>query len=92
MVFTCVTDTDQLAWIHDNGTLLFYYSPNQINQSAVTKGIFVPKLVHTNDTRTESTATVYNVSLNDDGQNITCTSSVSDASADSDTGSIDIGI
>ena len=78
VVFTCVTDTDRLQLTNGNDDTKFYYSTSQVNQPAVTNfgGIFVLKLIHASANRFEPTATAYNVSLNNDGLNITCASNI----------------
>ena len=94
VVFTCVTDTGQLQWTNDDGGTKVYYPTSQVNEPAVTLsgGIFVLKLVNTSYNTFESTATAHNVSLNNDGVNITCTSDTSDPEITSETDSIDIGL
>ena len=88
VVFTCVTDTDQLTWRNHNGDKV-YKPASQINEPEDFGGIFVLKLIHA---RYESTATAYNVSLNDDGLNITCTGHISNiAQNNSVTNTINIG-
>ena len=73
VVFTCVTDTGQLLWRNDNGDTRLYYSPIQINETAVTNfGIFALKLIHASANIYESIATARNVSLNNDGLSIMC--------------------
>ena len=83
-MFTCVTDTDRLQWTNDNDDdTKLYYSTSQVNQPAVTNfgGIFVLKLIHASANSFESTATAYNVSLNNDGVNITCIGEINNPNA-----------
>ena len=77
-MFTCVTDTGQLQWSNDDGDTRLYYSSSQVNETAVINfgGTFVLKLINANNNTFESTATVANVSLNNDGVNINCTSDI----------------
>ena len=79
MVFTCVTDTGQLQWSSDDGDSRLYHSTIQVNEPAFTDfgDIFVLKLINTSNNTFVSTATAHNVSLNNDGINITCTSDIS---------------
>ena len=78
VVFTCITDTGQLQWINDDGDNEVYYPTSQVNDPAVTLsgGIFVLKLINASNNTFVSTATAHNVSLNNDGVNITCNSDV----------------
>ena len=94
MVFTCVTDTGQLQWISSDGNTKVYYPASQVNEPAVINfgGIFVLKLVKRSNYTFESTATAHNVSLNNDGINITCTSDIANPEKNSETNSIDIGL
>ena len=82
-MFTCVTDTDRLQWTNDNDDTKLYYMTSEVNEPAVTNfgGIFVLKLIRASVNRYESTATAYNVSLNDDGLNITCIGEINNPSA-----------
>ena len=95
VVFTCVTDTGKLQWTNDNDDTKLYYSTSQVNQPAVTNdfgGIFVLKLIRASANSFESTATAYNVSLNNDGLNITCSGIVNNPNAhNSETNFISIG-
>ena len=70
MVFTCVTDTGSLTW-SSNGTTETYFTSNQVNEAARILGIFSLQLLATTG-GFKSTATVHNVSLYQDGANITC--------------------
>ena len=94
-MFTCATDTGQLKWKNGNDDTKLYYSTSQVNESAVTNfgGIFVLKLIHASPNRFESTATAYNVSLNNDGLRITCVDDINnpDAQSSSETDLISIG-
>ena len=94
MLFTCVTDTTQLSWSSDDGKTSSYFPSSQVNDPAVTLsgGVFVLKLVKRSNSTFESTATAHNVSLNNDGVNITCTSDISNLDNTSETDSIDIGL
>ena len=80
---------------NDNDTRVYLF-PSQVNELAVTiiGGIFVLKLINTSNNTFVSTATVYNVSLNNDGINITCISDIHNPEAQdiSETDSIDIGL
>ena len=75
MVFTCVTNTAPLIWSVNGDTNheITYHSESSVNQPILdkTEGIFIIELVSTTD-GLKSTATVYNVSLNSNGSNITC--------------------
>ena len=73
-MFTCVTDTGQLQWVINGYDAKIYYSPNQVNEPAITdfSGIFVLKLINVNANELISSATAHNASLNNDGVNITC--------------------
>ena len=97
VVFTCVTDTGQLQWISDDGISKWYRFPSEVNEPAFTKSgsAFVLKLINTSNNYTfESTATVYNVSLNNDGINILCTSDISNPEGQntSETDSLSTGL
>ena len=70
VVFTCVTGTGSLTW-SSNGTTETYFTPDQVNEAARTLGIFSLQLLATTG-GFKSTATVHNVSLYQDGANITC--------------------
>ena len=76
VVFTCVTNTAPLIWRVNGDTSkeIIYFSANQVNIPILdeTEGIFTIELVSTMD-GFKSTATAYNVSLNSNGSNITCT-------------------
>ena len=93
VVFTCVTDTIQLSWSTDDGKTSTYFLPSQVNEPAVnlSGGVFVLKLVKTSNNTFISTATAHNVSLNNDGINITCISDINNPDAQN-TDSIDIGL
>ena len=88
MFFTCVTNTAPLIW-SVNGTTETYFILTQVNEAARTLGIFSLQLIATTG-GFKSTATVYNVSLYQDGTNITCRDNVNDNSG-SKIGSIVIG-
>ena len=91
VVFTCVTDTAPLVWSTSvNEHVKVYYSPDQVNEPAVTiGGIFTVKLVNTTG-QFESTATAYNVSSDYDGVNIICGNTVNCLSC-TETRSITVG-
>ena len=95
VMFTCVTHTGQLQWISNGGASKLYSSPSQVNEPAFINfgGFFVLKLIDASNNTFESTATAHNVSLNNDGQNITCISDISnpDSQKNSITKSINIG-
>ena len=78
MVFTCITDTEHLAWIFNESSNILYNSLSQANDPAVTNfgGIFTVKLLNTTIHGFESTATAKNVMMNQNGANITCTGDV----------------
>ena len=78
MVFTCVTDTAPLIW-SSNGITETYFTSSQVNQATRTFGIFSLQLVATTG-GFKSTATVHNVSLYQDGENITCSDNANDES------------
>ena len=79
VVFTCVTDTTTLVW-STNGTSQIYFTPlNQVNQAAHTLGIFSLQFLATTG-GFKSTATVHNVSLYQNGANITCSDNANDES------------
>ena len=88
VVFTCVTDTAPLIWSSNEATET-YFTSSQLNEAARTLGIFSFQLVATTG-GFKSTATVHNVSLYQDGANITCRDNVDDNSG-SKIGSIVIG-
>ena len=94
VVFTCVADTEQLQWGNDDGDTKLYNSPSQVNERAVVKlgGIFILKLINASNSTFVSTATVDNVSLNDDGVNITCTDDFNNPDDNSEMESITIGL
>ena len=78
VVFIC-THTGPLLWISDDGGFKLYLSPSQVDEPAAVSnfnGIFILKLIDASNNTFESTATAYNVSLNDDGVNITCTDDI----------------
>ena len=77
-MFTCVTDTAPLVW-SSNGTTETYFTPSQVNEAVQILGIFSLQLVATTG-GFKSTATVHNVSLYQDGANITCRDNVNDKS------------
>ena len=81
MVFTCVTDTNQLAW-NFNELNKVYNSLSQVNEPAVTNfgGIFTLKLLDTTN-RLESTATATNLTINQNGTSITCTDNINEPDA-----------
>ena len=70
MVFTCVTDTGQLAWSR-NGRSHFYYTSGKSTLSDV--DIFTVNLTSVTGMVLVSTATVHNVQLSHNGAVITCT-------------------
>ena len=71
VVFTCVTDTGQLQW---SGSInAAYHSSNEPVQVVIKSGIFDLQLINVTGMTLVSTATAYNVSMTDDGMNITCT-------------------
>ena len=82
MVFTCVTDTGQLHWKTDDGLIKSYHSPSQVGDGGALSnfgGIYILKLIGANSNGTfESTAEAQNVSLTDDGKNITCSDQLVD--------------
>ena len=90
MVFTCVTGTTTLVWSTNGTSQIYFTPPNQINQAAHILGIFSLQLVATTG-GFNSTATVHNVSLHQDGTNITCSDNANDESG-SKTKSIVIGL
>ena len=81
VVFTCVTDTNQLAW-NFNGVNKVYNSLSQPNEPAVTNfgGLFTLKLLDTAN-GLESTATAKNLTINQNGASITCTDDVNEPDA-----------
>ena len=91
VVFTCVNDTAPLVWSTSvNEHVKVYYSPDQVNEPAVTIGrIFTVKLVNTTG-QFISSATVHSVSSDYNGVNITCSNNVKNASC-SKTRSITVG-
>ena len=88
-MFTCVTDTGQLQW---SGSTNGYYSINDPVQVVTKSGIFDLQLINVAGVILASTATVYNVSLTDDGINITCTDDFNIPDNNSETESITIGL
>ena len=75
LVFTCVTNTSSLLW-NMNGTTQnsFFYEQEQL-QSTETLDIFSINLISITGTTFVSTATVHNVSIEDDKTIITCSDS-----------------
>ena len=74
-----VTDTTTLVW-STNETSQIYFTPlNQVNQAAHTLGIFSLQFLATTG-GFKSTATVHNVSLYQNGANITCSDNANDES------------
>ena len=76
VVFTCVTDTGQLQWTVGS-VKVPYYSSSEPAQVVTKSGIFDLQLINVTGMTLVSTATAYNVSLTDDGIDITCTDSFS---------------
>ena len=95
MVFTCVTDTGQLQCSSDDKTKLYCLDTLlcSTNEPAVNfNGIFVLKLINTIAIIFKSTATAHNVSLNNDGLNITCISDINNPENTFETDSLTIGL
>ena len=72
VVFTCVTDTGQLQWTGSVNAHYTHYDMPQPVRVATKSGIFDVELINKTGMILVSTATAYNVSLTDDGQNFTC--------------------
>ena len=73
LVFTCITDTGALIWGSDGTTqIAVFFEADQLN-STENLGIFTLSYINiTGNTSFVSTATVYNVSIEDDGTIIIC--------------------
>ena len=70
LIFTCVTDTGQLAWdTESNNSNHLYYTSGQ--PTAVV-GIFTVNLISVTGMVLVSTATVHNVQLSHNGAVVTC--------------------
>ena len=72
-MFTCVTDTGQLAW-RSNGHSHFYYTSGKATVDNV--DIFTVNLASVTGMVLVSTATVHNVQLSHNGAVITCSDGV----------------
>ena len=83
VVFTCVTDTNQLVWRFNESSFKVYTSKSQANESTVTNfgGIFTLKLLNTTRNGLESTATAQNVAVNQNETSITCTGNINNPDA-----------
>ena len=75
-MFTCTTDTGSLIW-YTSGTTQneVFFKPEQLNSTQYL-GIFTLSLINTTGNTFVSTATVYNVSIEDDGTIIICSDSI----------------
>ena len=67
-MFTCITDTGLLIW-DINGTNDIFY---QAGQSSMPLDIFTLNLISVSGMMFVSTATLHNVSIEDDGKAISC--------------------
>ena len=77
LVITCTIDTGTLVWgINGTSQNTVFFESGQLNFTE-TLGIFTISLINiTGNTSFVSTATVYNVSIEDDGTIITCSDSI----------------
>ena len=73
MVFTCVTDTGRLVWyLTHNNIIQSFHSPAQIN-IPVTIDIFTLTLLNvTNSSTYQSTAVAHNISVDYNGDKVSC--------------------
>ena len=90
-MFTCVTDTGQLLWT-GSAVNVPYYSINEPVQVVTKSGIFDLQLINVTGMTLVSTATAYNVSLTDDGIDITCNDNFNNPDNNSETESITLGL
>ena len=67
-MFTCITDTGSLSWDVNGSNNVFY----QAGQSSMSLDIFTLNLLSVSGMMFVSTATVHNVSIEDDGKAISC--------------------
>ena len=75
LVFTCTTDTSELVWSSSDvsGNELYYGSSEQVTMRML--GNIILNLTSVTGTMLVSTATVHNVSIEDNGKIIECSDS-----------------
>ena len=74
-MFTCTTDTGLLIWDTNGETQnAVFFEPEQLNSTEYL-GIFTTSLINITGNTFVSTATVYNVSIENDGTIIICSDS-----------------
>ena len=71
LVFTCTSDNGPLIWYTNGTSNAVFYEPDQLN-STESLGIFTIGFINITGNTFVSTATVFNISFEDDGTIIIC--------------------